>query len=1048
MLSPQTADLCSKVVDWNSQITHVLCTAGNNARCTARAFYYNPSQYSISNKDFVYNSVASMYMKLNSTACPVEVQSQRESNQQKRDDCSSTMLEPLVVIVKLVRLVLRKLVMVVYYAIQILFAVFGLIVSTLADAGGATAEYFADSLDRFVHLLLTTIKQALDQIMQIMWVLFDFGDFNFIKEIAYWLCIYVQYIVMPMIQGIIVPIIGIIIAFLEGINTVLCKLGSCDTIKVDAWRDVHKSLSQYEQKCVKTNERDLTDQADTLPVATRCWATYNTYYGDSGRLSCSAADTCRRGISDFSLSMCGSCVSFDNYMPFGCFDVTKTCTCNLPLLVEQGCSSNEECDLPDATCRFIDSDLEPSIGYTQCASCQTKRVCLVTSGRSNGFCACGLVDIELQRCVTQAQPVMTAYDNLCIYTQDYNFLTTTSYVFSFYTSMTAPCNQLNPSSTYCARESSDGQLYAVGVDASRRRHLLSADGTDSSMTAMDTENSICRDALSSDFMPAKRSACRAAYEYSSATLLMLDLPWTLPACTFCSIEDVVHTLFLQPQNLLMLVSNATRVSHVVMRHSPVSVLSEGARRMQKHIRTTVQIASVEPALSVEHVNDTWHVHVLVDNANVEMLAQVLKLVLWYVPPPQNDSRPPTGRRLLTVEDVAEAVQQNFQVSIALRQAFATQLASTLDYVFESPMSQREWMNTWPPKVGSAVQQGELCPPLTNMLRTTRRALSTVDVAYSMQKQSVPADSMHQSWINISRRGDVNVSWTDYDAVRATHDPLTAAVLVVIDWFMSAVNMSPSYIFDVFAAAADELWDFVKCDYEAVQTCSKWRVHVLVASLVVAIYFVGVYIVCAAIGLSMPVILAAVVLPSVVLYMSYGYAPLCFPAIPVCLYDDIVYSLQQMVPKNIRLPTVLYKSQQCASAAAVRVDAECLRTCTDEPFSYLEWYDVLSWCLLEVGLDGRLVELVRQPFMSVVMSQQRQDEIQEAVAFHARVYHTSDTDLITINRMCALVSSYKLIPYVTLFFIGVMLALGAVQAFMLTVNIGFQTTFALFVSAFY
>jgi hypothetical protein len=1047
-LSPQTATLCSQVVEWNNDITHVLCTAGNNARCTSRAFYYNPSQYSISNKDFVYNSVASMYMKLNSTACPVESTSQRESNQQKRDQCSSTLLEPVVAIVKLVRLVLRKLVMVVYYAIQIVFAILGLIVSKLADAGGATAEYFTDSLDRFVHLLLTTISQALDQIMQIMWVLFDFGDFNLIKEISYWVCKYVQFVIMPMIQGIIVPTIAIIIAFLEGIDNVLCKIGWCDTIQLDSWRDVHKSLSEYEHTCEETNVRELTEQADTLPAATRCWATYNTYYGDSGRLSCSAADTCRRGITDFSLVMCGACASFDDYMPFGCFDVTKTCTCNLPLLVEQGCTSNEECSLPDATCRFIDSDLEPSIGFTQCASCQTKRVCLVTSGRSDGFCACGLMDIELQRCVTQAQPVMTAYDKLCIYTQDYSFLRTTNYVFSFYTSMTAPCNQLNPSSTFCARESSDDQLYAVGVDAVRRRHLLSAEGPDSEMAPTDTQNSLCRDALSSDFMPAQRSACRNAYEYSTATLLELDLPWNLPPCTFCSVEDVVHNLFLQPQNLLMLVSNLSRVTRVVMRHSPLRVLSESARRMQKHISTTVQIAAVEPALWVEHANSTWHVHVLVDNVNVAMLADVLKLVLYYVPPPKQDGSSNTGRRLLTVEDVAEAVQQNFRVSAALRQAFATQLASSLDYAFESPASRKEWMTAWPPKVGSAVLQGDLCPPLTNMLRTTRRALSTVDVAYSMKKQAVPADSVQQAWINISRRGDVNVSWTDYGAVRASHDPLTATALVAINWCMAIVNLSPNYIFDVFAAAADELWDFVKCDYEAVQTCSKWRVHVLVASLVVVIYYVGVYIVCAAIGLSMPVLLAAVVIPSIVLYISYGYAPLCFPAIPICLYDDLVYSIQQLVPKHIRLPAVLYKSEQCASAAALRVDANCLRTCTDEPFSYLEWYDVLSWCLLEVRLDGRLVELVRQPFVAVVMSQQRQDEILEAVAFHARVYDTSDAELITTNRLCALVSAYKLIPYVALLFVAVMLVLGAVQALMLTVNVCFQVTFALFVSTFY
>jgi hypothetical protein len=135
---------------------------------------------------------------------------------------------------------------------------------------------------------------------------------------------------------------------------------------------------------------------------------------------------------------------------------------------------------------------------------------------------------------------MPAYDKLCVYTRDYSFLTTTNYVFSFYTSLTAPCNDLNPSSTFCARESSDGQLYAVGVDAVRRRHLLSHTGTGNTMTATDTYNSLCKDALSGESMPAHRASCRVAYEYSLETLAQLDLPWPLAPCTFCSIEDAVH----------------------------------------------------------------------------------------------------------------------------------------------------------------------------------------------------------------------------------------------------------------------------------------------------------------------------------------------------------------------------------------------------------------------------------------------------------------------------------------------------------------------------
>jgi len=1051
MLSEETAALCRKVSDWNSEITHILCTAGKHAKCTSRAFYYNPSQYSISNKDFVYNSVSGLYTKLNRSACPAEAQHQSESNQHYVDACMSSALEPVVLIVKLMRLVLRKLVMAVYYFGQVCFAILGLIMSHLSDASGATAEYFADSLHRFVHLLLTVITQAQQQIWQITWALLDFGDFKFMKTILMWLCQFIQYVLAPIIETFVLTTITAMIGALKLIDGAICTLSLnkvCNSIPIAAFEDTRELLRGIKPQCTMSNPRNVSRPADTLLAATRCWSTYNTYYGDSGRLSCTAADTCRAGITDFSLVVCGTCVSFEDYLPFGCYDVTKTCTCNLPLLAEQGCTSNTECAAIDATCRFIDSDLEPSVGFTQCASCQTKRVCLLTSGRADGFCACGLVDIELQRCVAQTQPAMPSYDKLCVYTQDYRFLTTTNYVFSFYTSMTAPCNQLNPSSTFCARETSDGQLYVVGVDSVRRRHLLGAASSESAMAATDTHNSLCKDALSSDVMPAHRTACRAAYEYSGETLRLLDLPWPLPTCTFCSVEDAVHGLLLQPHNLVMLATNVSRVMQVIMRHSPLRVLSESARRVTKTVSTAMQIAAAEPALRVEHTNDTWHVHTLVDNPSVDMLARVLKVVLARVPPPANTSRLPSGRRLLTVDDIAEAMQQNFRVSAALRQAFATQLASSLDYVFESPASQKEWMKTWPPHIGSAVLPGNLCPPLTNMLSTTRRALGTIDKAYSMQDEKVPADSVEHAWIKVSRRNEVNVSWTDYAAVRALHDPVTAAVLFAVDWVMARVGLSPNYIFDVLAAAAEELWYFVKCDYEAVQTCSKWRVHVLIASIVVAVYYVGVYIVCAAVGLSMPVVLAAVVLPSVVLYLSYGYSPLCFPTVPVCLYDDLVYSIQQLVPPNIRLPTVLYRSETCMSAAATRLDTACLRTCTDEPFSFLEWYDVLSWCALELRLESALVQFIRQPVVSLVISQQMQDDIQAAVDFHARVFRTPDTDLITTNRLCALISSYKLIPQLALLFVCVMLALGLVQTLMLTVNVAFQVTFALFVSAFY
>jgi hypothetical protein len=589
-----------------------------------------------------------------------------------------------------------------------------------------------------------------------------------------------------------------------------------------------------------------------------------------------------------------------------------------------------------------------------------------------------------------------------------------------------------------------------------RRRLLSV-GAANTITAADTHNSLCKDALSGDALPATREACVAAYAYSVETLAQLDLEGRLAPCTFCSVEDAMHGLLFAPRNLVLLASNLSRVVHIVMRHSPMYALAESTRQVRLHLKTATDIAAVEPALSVEHVNRSWHVNVLVDHPSVEMVAEVLKLALWFAPAPV--SRAPSqnastnvaaARRLMTFDDISEAVQQNFRVSTALRQAFATQLSSSLDFVFEAPASQREWMNTWPPKIGTAALEDGVCPPLTNMLKTTRRALDTIGDAYSMQKQAVPVDSVRNAWVNVSRRGEANITWADFNAVPAANDPVVAVALFGAANVLAAVKVTPNSIFDVLALWTDELWNFVRCDYQSLQTCSKWHRHIVPATVVVAVYYFCAYTLGAAVGLSLPILLVATVLPSIVMYMSYGYAPLCFPAVPVCLYDDLVYSVRLLVPKNIALPSVMFRSEECAASAlsGSGLSANCLRTCTDEPFAFLEWYDVLAWWSLEIGAEESLAQLAQQPLVVILLGQGGQQDVLEALVFHARVYDSSDAALSATKRACAVLSLYKVVPYAALLFFTLMLVFASVQVMQQTLNVVIQTIFALLVSAFY
>ena len=62
-------DLCNKVVQWNLQITTILCRAAGI--CPESMFAYTPTMYSVSNQEFASDTVQKFYAGLDSTDNPV-----------------------------------------------------------------------------------------------------------------------------------------------------------------------------------------------------------------------------------------------------------------------------------------------------------------------------------------------------------------------------------------------------------------------------------------------------------------------------------------------------------------------------------------------------------------------------------------------------------------------------------------------------------------------------------------------------------------------------------------------------------------------------------------------------------------------------------------------------------------------------------------------------------------------------------------------------------------------------------------------------------------
>jgi hypothetical protein len=98
----------------------------------------------------------------------------------------------------------------------------------------------------------------------------------------------------------------------------------------------------------------------------------------------------------------------------------------------------------------------------------------------------------------------------------------------------------------------------------------------------------------------------------------------------------------------------------------------------------------------------------------------------------------------------------------------------------------------------------------------------------------------------------------------------------------------------------------------------------------------------------------VLVPATALQLSYGTAATCFPMIPTCVVQDVVVSLQTVLPVRMAWPDALQTSPGCIELAQGRgrSSAEaaslCLKSCRAQPFNFRQWEDSAAWliCLFD------------------------------------------------------------------------------------------------------
>jgi hypothetical protein len=537
--------------------------------------------------------------------------------------------------------------------------------------------------------------------------------------------------------------------------------------------------------------------------------------------------------------------------------------------------------------------------------------------------------------------------------------------------------------------------------------LLEFTPDENSAVAIDTMSSLCRDALGTGLMPNVRHACIEAFEESRVTVHMLGMQDAWPACAFCGVEDMLHTFMFKPHNMIILFSNVSSVAHVFMRHT----YAKHAHTAYKTWRTMVLVLAHE-FKDTKEFNDTQVLLLRLLNSSLAYSLQLgfneSEALHAYAP----------QRRLLTVQDrVTDAIAR----ANVMHKNFIQEASVYLSFTFATSGQQSEWMNTWPPQVSTQVLSDGSCKPALNIIKAMGFALGNLTRSYAADIRQDVSAAVAAAWLLVPEI-DTGIPW---DEVAEKYDVVTRAALWLFDYLLSLVGLHRRDIYNVIAAAIDEVPHILRCDIKAVQTCYKWKKHALHVFAVLLVYFLALYVFCVSVGLGGPAIMLFALLPYALMYIAYGFSPFCSPMVPVCIYEDFLWTARLLLPVHVELPLVLYKNISCAPVRDAPIRRECLRTCEDDLFGYRYWYTVFAWWSAEFNVQDVLLRVV-SAIPRVVVTQDDYDALAEQVQLKTRALLDADDELVLVNRVCAFVGLYMALPYLCIFIVFIVIACSLLQ----------------------
>jgi len=968
-LDDRLDNLCRVIQNARYRLFEANCQLSGS--CRTSAFFYQPATYSISNDQFVRQTVQYFYNFTVHGSCPAfdeELQAIIAQNADTAQQCSAQRLEVLQVALQVARQVIHNIVRIAYYFVQIGIEAVGL-VSTTDPAP------IIKNIMTYLGLILSAFGQFFKIMGDLMFkIIMETGQLGrFIRDMVIKICEFLRVVYDKALKPIICIIKEIIMGILYFVERVISAIsffvgGALNgAVKdVEATREVIDNTfdcnMQNPFNCSKVFSDD--DRGPThLPMPTRCWMGYKPSIGDQRGLGCSASDTCMD--DDGTLRACAACTGGVDMQRYGCDSLTKLCRCHTFPVGTTECNSHMECQLPDTECGFVDAYLQPSFGNIPCARCSHQSVCLKTG--SVGQCTCLLRDTPTQMCSAQykSQRVSPDPTQLCLVSLGGSLSSSGESAAKWLDLASSPCASLNGAQSYCLTvylQNGGYSFMVVGLKLLSGRRLLSDAVYQPNLTEWEGAHEPCRSLMQAEHLTILEQHYATECER-----------WRLVGERAISLYNLSARPVQFTSYLGMAEANITPSAYLYLfKHAdwaqPIFVMGRRYWHLVKPILNATRILLTrvqsipEAQLAVHQVQDLfpwsssqageWRDSNVTANASAK-------------------GNFTASRRLMGWKDELQAVQEySVQIANGNIANLAPDLAGEWSKgPFLWPPNYNYWEREHPCLMGSLMWNFTYLTMQSTVSYYTKTGPPRPPVARTF-KEALPS---FEGVVETAARLEPTLVTFFKDMLKR----VLGFDVSSIKRYISSPDggQTPSQL-------SQDFTDLIRCDFEKVQHCTGHRRSLLWGGVIVAMFLAVMSVILRTIGVPMADVFLSLAFVPLTLLFVFNYSIMCVPLVPTCMLAEVLDLLETVLPTSISWPTQLQRWPGCVNGSlaltssggvdfALMADvqpatAKCFRDCTEWPFNYQTWEDNVQWIACELGYCGaQFITETYQPWVELL-----------------------------------------------------------------------------------